>query len=78
MHQFYVRFHSFQDVQAFVNLASAQGFPITAGTEHYHVNASSLMGMFSLNCSHPIAITAHCSEEQLHHFLQSVDRFLVR
>ena len=78
MHQFYVRFHSFQDVQAFVNLATAQKFPITAGSEHYHVNASSLMGMFSLNCSHPIAITVHCSEEELHSFLQAADRFLAR
>ena len=33
VHQFYVRFYSFEDVQAFVNLATAQNFPITAGSD---------------------------------------------
>ena len=76
MHQFHVRFHSFHEVQEFVNLATMQQFPITVGSEHYHVNASSLMGMFTLDCSQPICVMAHCSEEEFHRFLWDADRFL--
>ena len=78
MYQFYVHFHSFQEVQEFVNLATAQPFSITVGSAHYHVNASSLMGMFTLDCSQPICVTANCSEEEFHRFLWEADRFLVK
>ena len=49
MREFTIRFHSFRDVQDFVNLASAQEFPITVGNDSYSVSASSFMGMFTLD-----------------------------
>ena len=78
MYQFHVLFHSFQDVQEFVNLSTRQPFSMTVGSERYHVHASSLMGMFTLDCSQPICVTAHCSEEEFHRFLREADRFLAK
>ena len=78
MYRFHIRIRSFQDVQDFANLASAQDFPVMAGSEHYHVNAASLMGVFTLNCNDPIPVMVDCSEEQFHWFLQAADRFLAK
>ena len=76
MYRFHIRIHSFQDVQEFANLAAAQNFPVVAGNENYHVNAASLMGVFTLDCSNPIPVMVECSEEEFHRFLQAADRFL--
>ncbi len=76
MRQFRIRFHSFRDVQEFVNLASAQDFPIIVGNETYQVSATSFMGMFSLDYSRELLVTVTCSDEQWLRFRPEAERFL--
>ena len=77
MRQFTVRLRSFQDVQNFVTIAAAQSFSITVGSNEYHVSATSFMGMFTLDYTHPLNGTADCSDEQWARFCQEAERFLV-
>ena len=76
MRVFTVHFRSLRDVQEFVSICSRYNFPITVGTEGYHVNATSFMGMFSLNCRRPQRVMADCSQEEFDSLLQAVSRFL--
>ncbi len=76
MREFKIRFHSFRDVQDFVNLASAQDFPIVVGNDSYHVSATSFMGMFSLDYSGDLKVTVTCTDEQWAQFSQETERFL--
>ena len=76
MRQFMVCFHSFRDIQEFVNLCSAQPFRVLVGSERYQVNATSLMGMFSLNCRRPQAVMMECTEEEFLAFRQAAGKFL--
>ena len=77
MHQFTIRLRSFQDVQNFVTLAAAQNFPIHVGGSDYYVNATSFMGMFTLDFTQPLQGTAECSDEQWESFLQEAEAFLI-
>ncbi len=77
MREFRIRFHSFRDVQEFVNLASAQDFPIIVGNDTYQVSATSFMGMFSLDYTGDLKVTVRCSDEQWDRFHQEAKRFLV-
>ena len=78
MHQFYVQFRSFRDVQDFVSLASKQSRKLLVGGDWFQVNATSFMGMFALNCRKPQRVTVNCSEEELEALLDIFDRFLVK
>jgi len=76
MHRFSVCFHSVQDVQDFVTLATAKHFPVTVGSESYRVNGTSFMGIFTLDCRKPLTVMAECSEPEFACFLQEAERFL--
>ncbi len=77
MHRFRVQFASLADVMRFVALATKLGFPIAVGTESYHVNGTSFMGMFTLNWSAPQTVTLECTEEEALRFQQEAARFLI-
>lgn len=74
--EFIVRFRSLRDIQEFVGLCSRQSFPVQVGGERYRVNATSFMGMFSLNCKKPLKVMVDCTEEEFQGFLRQVQRFL--
>lgn len=76
MHQFTVRFSSVADVMRFVSLSTKLGFPITVGSESYHVNGTSFMGIFTLNWSRPQKVILQCSQQQADRFRQEAARFL--
>ncbi len=76
MREFTVHFHSLQDVQSFVALCSRLPYSVTVGSEGYHVNASSFMGMFSLDCCQPQKVMADCSQEEFDALLQAVGDYL--
>ena len=71
-----VRFSSLKDVMRFVGLSTRMGFPITVGSDSYHVNGSSFMGMFTLNWNEPQTVTLDCTEEEADRFVQEAARFL--
>jgi hypothetical protein len=48
------------------------------GSDHFQVNATSFMGIFTLNCRRPLPVTVNCSEEELNALLETFDRFLVK
>jgi len=74
--EFMVCFHSFREIQEFVNLCAAQEFRVLIGSERYQVNATSLLGMLSLNCRKPQKVTMECTQEQYDRFRRQADRFL--
>ena len=76
--EFHIRFFSFRDVQNFVALATEQPFLITVGNERFQVNATSFMGMFSLDYSKPLKLRVTCTDSECQDFLQKADRFLVK
>lgn len=76
MQEITVRFRSFRDVRDFATLASAQPFSISVGTERYQVNATSVLGMFTLNCRKPLTASFTCTDEQFDSFLRDAQRFL--
>ena len=70
MKEFTIRFNSVQDVQKFVDLSTAQPFPISIGNENHQVNGKSFMEIFSLSFDRPLTVSMDCTEEQYQAFLQ--------
>ena len=73
---FYVTLRSMQQVQRFVSLATVQPFAVYAGNDSQWVSAKDLMGMFSLDYSRPLRITADCSDEEKNRFFSEIDTLL--
>lgn len=76
MHEFTVQFSSLADVMRFVALSTKMGFPIMVGSESYHVNGTSFMGMFTLNWSKPQHVRAQCTKEEAECFRREAAQFL--
>ena len=64
MQDFRVRLRSFQDVQAFVRLSAAQPFRIFLENDHQRVDATSYMGLVSLDHRDSLRVSSDCSEGQ--------------
>ena len=82
MREFQVRLQSVQDVQEFVSLSTARGFPVIIRDANNKVNGKSFMEMFCLDLCGPLRVDADCSEEELAAFWREyaacVDGFLQR
>ena len=78
MKQFDVLLNNFEDVHAFVEIATVQPFRILVGNDRTRVNAKSFMGLFSLDFNGPLQVRADCNEEQYLNFQMAADRFLVK
>ena len=78
MREFQVRLQSVQDVQEFVSLSTARGFPVIIRDANNKVNGKSFMEMFCLDFNQPLRVVAQCSEEELEALRRDVDRFLVK
>ena len=74
--QFHVRMRSFEDIQAFVSLASQQPFDITVGNDEQDISAKSLMAFLGLNFRHPLQVQMECDENQFISFQAAAARFL--
>ena len=78
MREFQVRLQSVQDVQEFVSLSTARGFPVIIRDANNKVNGKSFMEMFCLDLCGPLRVDADCSEEELAVFCCDAERFLIR
>ena len=78
MREFQVRLQSVQDVQEFVSLYTARGFPVIIRDANNKVNGKSFMEMFCLDLCGPLRVDADCSEEELAAFCGDVERFLIK
>ena len=76
MQEFYVQFRSLRDVLDFVTLASKQPYRLMVGSDRFQVNATSFMGLFTLNCRKPQKVTLDCTEEELVQLKIAFERFL--
>ena len=70
MKEFTVEFGSVQEVQRFVELATAQPYPITLGNSCHQVNGKSFMEIFSLNFDYPLTAWLDCNDEQFQQFVE--------
>ena len=75
MMEFKIRLKSVQQVQEFVDLATACAFPVYVSDHRHRVNGKSFMEMFCLNFSHPLNVTAACSQEQWQQLMEHLCRF---
>ena len=78
MREFQVRLQSFQDVQEFVSLSTARGFPVIIRDANNKANGKSFMEMFCLDLCGPLRVDADCSEEELAAFCGDVEKFLIK
>lgn len=78
MREFQVRLQSVQDVQEFVSLSTARGFPVIIRDANNKVNGKSFMEMFCLDLYGPLRVDADCSEEELAAFCGDAERFLIK
>ena len=76
MREFTVCFHSFREIQEFTALCSKQPFRVLIGNDRYQVNASSLLGILSMNCRKPLKVAFQCNDEEFLRFTQAASRFL--
>ena len=78
MKEFTVVFHSVQEVQHFVELATQQPFSIELGNECHMVNGKSFMEIFSLNFDYPLTAWMDCSDEDCLRFADAVKQGVSR
>lgn len=73
MYQFEISLRSFRQVQDFVALALRKHFDIFVGNERQRINGKDLLGMFSLDYTRSLQVSATCSEEEFLTFRQEVE-----
>ena len=78
MREFQIRLQSVQDVQEFVSLSTARGFPVIIRDANNKVNGKSFMEMFCLDLCCSLWVDADCSEEELAAFCGDVEKFLIK
>ena len=78
MQEFCVRLRSFQEVKDFVQLSTQQPFPVYLENDHQIVNATSYMGLVSLDHAHELRIKMDCSETEALSFRKQVARFAAK
>lgn len=67
----YIKLNTLDKVAEFVNGIEKFDEPVNLVSGHYTVNAKSLMGIFSLDLSHPIKVEIAGEEEvELLHLIQ--------
>ncbi len=59
MEKFNISLSSINDVKNFVNIVTKYDFEIDLSSGRYIVDAKSIMGIFSLDLSKPIAVEVH-------------------
>lgn len=69
-----VSLKTIDDVKAFVNLVARFDFDVDLVSGRYHIDAKSIMGIFSLDLSKPIKMEVHA--ENAEEFLAKVAPFI--
>ena len=52
-----------EDVKAFASFAVTRDYDIELSSGRYTVDAKSIMGIFSLDLTRPMTLTAHCESD---------------
>ncbi len=64
------------DVKEFVNIVSTCDYDVDLASGRYAVDAKSIMGIFSLDLSNPIELTAHTDNADK--FFSAIEKFIVK
>jgi len=75
MYKTKIQLDTVADAKQFVNMCSAVEFDVSLASDRYVVNAKSIMGIFSLDLSHPVEVQADCGPDD--EFVKKLDAFLV-
>ena len=70
-----VMLDSISAVKKFVNIVTAYDFDVDLASGRYAVDAKSIMGIFSLDLSKPIQLTAHTDDADK--FFTEISEFIV-
>ena len=70
-----VMLDSISAVKKFVNIVTAYDFDVDLASGRYAVDAKSIMGIFSLDLSKPIQLTAHTDDADK--FFAEIKEFIV-
>ncbi len=70
-----VMLDSISAVKKFVNIVSAYDYDVDLASGRYAVDAKSIMGIFSLDLSKPIQLTAHTDDADK--FFAEIKEFIV-
>ncbi len=76
MSEFQVALASIEEVRQFVNAASRSSCEVDVLSGRYVVDGKSIMGLFSLDLSHPVTIRLHGSAGEQEAFRQAVAAFV--
>jgi len=68
---FHIKLTTFEQIKAFVSLASKQPFDVHIGNERQHINGKDLMGIFSLDFSRPLKVQTNCTADEAAAFHQN-------
>lgn len=71
-----VSLQAINDVKEFVNIVMRFDFDIDLVSGRYAVDAKSIMGIFSLDLSKPIELSAHTDDAD--DFFKAIDKFIVK
>lgn len=70
-----VMLDSISAVKEFVNIVSVYDYDVDLASGRYAVDAKSIMGIFSLDLSKPIQLTAHTDDAD--EFFAQIKKFIV-
>ena len=70
-----VMLDSISEVKKFVNIVTAYDFDVDLASGRYAVDAKSIMGIFSLDLSKPIQLTAHTDDADK--FFTEIAKYIV-
>ena len=76
MQEFSIRLRSFSDVQDFIRISTAQPFHVRIGNDHQTTNATSYMGLMSLDLNHKLLVSCDCSDSEFTEFRRQSACFL--
>jgi phosphotransferase system HPr-like phosphotransfer protein len=74
MRYFSIQLKAINDVKEFVNIVSTFDCDIDLTSDRYVVDGKSIMGLFSLDLSRPIKVSAHCDDPSI---AEKLKKFIV-
>ncbi len=73
--EFQIWLRSFRDVQEFIRLATMQPFRVRVGNDRQDTNATSFMGLVSLDHRRPLWVRADCDPDAFLRFRSAAAQF---
>ena len=76
MQEFRIRIRSFEEIKEFIRLYTSQPFTVYVGNQRQKANATSYMGLASLDLSRELLVSSECSDSDFQEFRRQSARFL--